>query len=123
MKVEEQIRVKEKRPGGVRRGITPLTIVLLGIVACVLFGGLYFVQELFFFVGLAALLVFFAGSLYLLGILAYKAGQGILGLFRTVKPITASQGTHSERTARRFFSISGDQSSCGEWFRLSISKA
>jgi len=90
--VEKQIRVKEKRPGGVRRGITLLATVLLGIVACVLFGGLYFFQELLFFVGLAALLVFFAASLYLLGILAYKAGQGILGFFRTVKPITASQG-------------------------------
>jgi hypothetical protein len=61
-------------------------IVSLSIAAGVFFGKRYFVQELFFFVGLTALLVFIGANVVVIGFLFHKAVQSVSRSVRTAKP-------------------------------------
>jgi hypothetical protein len=124
MNEQSQIRAQGKRAPRLRKaGIwfaIFIALIAAGVVCC---GKPYFLQGLVVSVGLTVLVALFAGNLYVLGILACKAGGNMLRLVRTAKPMIASKGAHSERTARRFLAIGRDQSSIGEWFCASPSRA
>jgi hypothetical protein len=79
MKLEEQSRVREKPAGGARRHTARLAIVLLGIGACVFSGRIDFVQELLFFVGVTALLVFIGTNLWCWDFCLKRPDEAFLG--------------------------------------------
>ena len=76
-----------------RRSLTKLATILSGSVAFVLLERFYFMRELLLFVALAAVLVFFAGSVAVLGILAHAAVQSMFRSVRMAKARVVSQGT------------------------------
>jgi hypothetical protein len=90
VKVLGQLRAKEKGTSGAKKAIALLTIVVLGLVAGIFFGGFYLVHELVLFVCIAALLALFSANLLVLGILLHAAGQGILQSLRKSKPTIAA---------------------------------
>ena len=85
MKGPKQTQVGRKRASRVRRGTALLGTVLVGTFAWDLLRKLYILQELFFFVGLTALLVFFGVNLVVVGFLFSKVWRGILQSYRKVK--------------------------------------
>ena len=84
MKVQGQIGLKPGEGGAARRAVTWLVIVApgLAVYACL---EDYMVRELFLFVALAALLVFFGLSVAVLSLLFHWAGQGLVCFVRGVK--------------------------------------
>ena len=86
MKMEARAPVKPKRMNGTKRGFILLSVSLVGLAAYFLVLDLYIVRELLLFVACAALLVFFAAILALLGILFHAAGRILLHSVRKVRP-------------------------------------
>jgi len=84
-KVEGRTPVKLKRTNGAKRGFIVLS-VSLGLAACVPLLDTYIVRELLLFVACAALFVFFAANLALLGILFHAAGRSLLHSVRKARP-------------------------------------
>jgi hypothetical protein len=100
MELHGQTRGKAKGTGGARRAVKLLTIVTLGITAGLFSGGSYFLREIVLFVGVAALLAFFAANLIVLGILLQAAGRGVAHSLRRPKPVIAAYAeAKSENTA------------------------
>jgi hypothetical protein len=91
MKVEGKIPVKLKGMNGTKRELTWLGISLVGLATCVLLLDVYIVRELLLFVACAALLVFFAANLALLGILFHAVGRSFLQSVRQAKTRVAQQ--------------------------------
>jgi len=99
------VRVQEQgRTSGVKRAITVLVILLLGIGAGVFFGRFYFVQESLLLVCIAALLVFFTANLVVLGILFQAAGRSVVQAVRDqrTKRIAARAEAGAGRQPRPF---------------------
>jgi hypothetical protein len=90
MKTEGRTPMKLKRRNGVKRGFILLS-VLVGLAACVPLLDAYIVRELLLCVACAALLVFFAANLALLGILFHAVAQSLLQFVRQPKPRIAQQ--------------------------------
>ena len=82
--------MKLKRMNGAKRAFTLLS-VSLGLAASVPLLGVYIVRELLLFVACAALLVFFAANLALLGILLHAVGRSLLQSIRQAKTGIARQ--------------------------------
>ena len=88
--------MKLKQMNGAKRGFTFLS-VSLGLAACVPLLDVYIVRELLLFVACAALLVFFAANLALLGILLHAVGRSLLQSVRQAKTGIARQAeAHAE---------------------------
>jgi hypothetical protein len=97
VKPEEQVRVSLKTTSRAKRALV-LTAALVGLAALILLLDVYFVRELLLFVGCAALLVFFAANLALLGILFHAAWLSLLESVRKAKPgIARQEEAHAER--------------------------
>ena len=97
MKSEGRTSVELKQMNGAKRGFTLLS-VSLGLSACVPLLDVYIVRELLLFVACAALLVFFAANLALLGILFHAVAQSLLQFVRQPKPrIAQHEEAHAER--------------------------
>jgi hypothetical protein len=90
MKVEGRTPVKLKRTNGAKREFIVLS-VSLGLAACVPLLDTYIVRELLLFVTCAALLVFFAANVALLGILFHAAARSLLQFVREPKTRIAQQ--------------------------------
>ena len=89
--------MKLKRMNGTRRGLILLCISLMGLAACVPLLDVYIVRELLLFAACAALLVFFAVNLALLGILFHAVGRSLLQSVRQAKTGIARQAeAHAE---------------------------
>ena len=82
--------MKLKRTNGAKRAFIVLS-VSLGLAACVPLLDTYIVRELLLFVACAALFVFFAANLALLGILLHAAGRSLLHSVRKARPGIAQQ--------------------------------
>ena len=86
MKLESQVRVKESQASEAQKVLIVLAAALLAALVYVLFQQVYLLRELLLSVACAALLVFFAATLALLGILFHAAGQSILQSIRKATP-------------------------------------
>lgn len=81
-----------KRTAGARGGLALLALVSAGHRGLYVFGTVYFVRELCFFVGLTVVLVFMGVNLVVLGFLVKRTGVAILRFVRKAKPATAHEG-------------------------------
>ena len=87
MRVQGQIAMKTKRAASAKtKTVLSLTVLPPAIAASMFLGRFYFVREALTFVGLAALLVFFALTFLVLGILFHEAARKIARSVRRVKP-------------------------------------
>ena len=98
MKLEGQVRIRKKRASGVRRAFTLLAAVAVAISGRIFVQEDYFVRELLIFVGCAALLVFFAANLALLGILFHAAGRTIVQHFPKPRIAALEEGGSQQQT-------------------------
>lgn len=98
MKVDGQVRITEKRVSGAKRALSLLAAVALVISVRIFVQENYFVRELLLFVGCAALLVFFAANLALLGILFHASGRSIVQHFRKSRIAVQEGGRSSPQT-------------------------
>ena len=80
---------------GAKRGFMLLSVSLLGLAASVPLLNVYIVRELLFFVACAALLVFFAANLALLGILFHAAARSLLQFVREPQTRIAQQEAYA----------------------------
>ena len=95
MKAEGRATVRLKGMNAKRQFI--LLSVSLGLAVCVALLDVYIVRELLLFVACAALLVFFAANLALLGILLHAVGRSLLQSVRQAKTGIARQAeAHAE---------------------------
>lgn len=92
MKLEGPVRIKEERASGAKKAFTLLVAVVLAISVRVFVQEDHFVRELLLFVACAALFVFFAAHLGLLGILFHAAGRSIVPCFRKPRIAPRAQG-------------------------------
>ena len=90
MKAEDKTPVKLNRMKGTKRGFILLS-VSLGLAASVPLLDVYIVRELLLFVACTALLVFFAATLALLGILFQAVARSLLQFVRESKTRIAQQ--------------------------------
>jgi hypothetical protein len=90
MKSEGRTSVELKQMNGAKRGFTLLNFSL-GLAAGVAFLHVYIVRELLLFVACAALLVFFAANLALLGILFHAVVRSLVQFVREPKTRIAQQ--------------------------------
>jgi hypothetical protein len=81
------------RTGGKRRSLTKLVTILSGGAGFVLLESLYFLRELLLFVAIAALLVFLAATVAVLGILGQAAAESMFRSVRMAKARLVSQAT------------------------------
>jgi hypothetical protein len=95
MKAEGRATVRLKGMNAKRQFI--LLSVSLGLAVCVALLDVYIVRELLLFVACAALLVFFAATLALLGILFHAVARSLLQSVRQAKTGIARQAeAHAE---------------------------
>ena len=100
MKLESQVRIKEKLANGTKKAFVLHVRLLLVTMAFAISLETYFLRELLLFVACGALLVFFAASLALLGVLFHAAAQGLLQSLRQPQPkprIARNEEAHAER--------------------------
>ena len=81
MKVGTQVRVNKPATGAKKAFVLHMRLLLV-TMAFVISLETYFLRELLLFVACAALLVFFAANLALLGVLFHAAAQGLLQSLR-----------------------------------------
>lgn len=75
MKLESEVRVKKNQAGNAKKAFIVFAALLLATSVYVLFQWVYLFRELLLVVACAAILVFFAGNLAMLGILFHAAGR------------------------------------------------
>jgi hypothetical protein len=99
VKLQSQVRVKKPATGAKKAFVLHMRLLLV-TMAFVISLETYFLRELLLFVACAALLVFFAAGLALLGVLFHAAAQALLQSLRQPqsKPrIAQHEEAHAER--------------------------
>ena len=99
MKPQGQVQVKPRLMSRAKIAHV-LTAVLVGLATLVVFLNVYIVRELLLFVACAALPVFFAVNLAVLGILIHAAGVSLLQSIRKAKPGIPQGGGGNAEHAR-----------------------
>ena len=77
MRLESEIRVKKNQAGDAKKTFTVLAGALLTMSVYVLFQQVYLLRELLLAVACAAILVFFAANLAVIGILFHASARSI----------------------------------------------
>lgn len=97
MKFESEIRGKRNQAGDLKKAFTFFAGALLAMSVYVLFQRVYLLRELLLAVACAAILVFFAANLAMIGILFHAAARSIRQSIRKATPrIGQPERTHVE---------------------------